>query len=254
MSCFQRPGGFHLAPLGRRSCEARANMPEAPAQPARHRRLPDRDARPRRGRQRCCPTSARRWSGGSYCPLDGHVNSLRLFRALHTAHQRARRRPTCRAIASSDITQRGRRVPADDGEGRDARRQGRARRRQRQHAAGADGRPRGADAARARPDRRDRARCGRSCTIRSSPLRQTDEGTVMIGDSQGGEHRPTRPDDRRQRRPRPSARCACSRCSPTLNVVRTWSAHPRHDAGRLPDLRPVRDASRRLRRCAAIPA
>ena len=29
--------------------------------------------------------------GGSYCPLDGHVNSLRLFRALHTAHQRARR-------------------------------------------------------------------------------------------------------------------------------------------------------------------
>ena len=23
--------------------------------------------------------------GGSYCPLDGHVNSLRLFRTLHTA-------------------------------------------------------------------------------------------------------------------------------------------------------------------------
>lgn len=26
--------------------------------------------------------------GGSYCPLDGHVNSLRLFRAFHTAMQR----------------------------------------------------------------------------------------------------------------------------------------------------------------------
>ena len=50
--------------------------------------------------------------GGSYCPLDGHVNSLRLFRALHTGDQRARRRPICRAIAVEAITHERRRVPA----------------------------------------------------------------------------------------------------------------------------------------------
>ena len=31
------------------------------------------------------PDIGREVVGGSYCPLDGHVNSLRLFRTLHTA-------------------------------------------------------------------------------------------------------------------------------------------------------------------------
>ncbi len=46
--------------------------------------------------------------GGSYCPLDGHVNSLRLFRALHTARCRPRRANTCPAtIVENDRRTRG---------------------------------------------------------------------------------------------------------------------------------------------------
>ena len=63
--CFQRPGGFHLS-LSERELEARAEQPEAPAQPARHRRLQDRDPRPRPGRRRCCPTSGpRSWAAAT---------------------------------------------------------------------------------------------------------------------------------------------------------------------------------------------
>ena len=84
-------------------------------------------------------------------------------------------------------------------------------------------------------------------------LRQTDEGTVMIGDSKEESTDPRGLTHRRQR-DRGRARGAQFPLLANVNVVRTWSAHPRHDPGRLPDLRPVGDASRRLRRCAAIPA
>ena len=46
--------------VGARARGARQH-PEAPAQPAGHRRLQDRDPRPRRRSRRCCPTSGPRW-------------------------------------------------------------------------------------------------------------------------------------------------------------------------------------------------
>ena len=44
------------------------------------------------------------------------------------------------------------------------------------------------------------------------------------------------------------APCACFRCWPRLNVVRMWSGIRVMTAGRLSDLRPVDDVSRRVRR------
>ena len=81
---FQRPGGFHLA-LSETELEARASILKRLHNQPGIVELQDRDPRPRARSRRCCPTSGPRWSGGSYCPLDGHVNSLRLFRTLHTA-------------------------------------------------------------------------------------------------------------------------------------------------------------------------
>jgi glycine/D-amino acid oxidase-like deaminating enzyme len=78
---FERPGGFHLA-LSERELEARAlqmkrlhNQPGSP------------DTRTvmleRREIEKMLPDIGPDVVGGSYCPIDGHVNSLRLFRALH---------------------------------------------------------------------------------------------------------------------------------------------------------------------------
>ena len=81
--CFQRPGGFHIA-LSESELEARAktlrrlhNQPgvvEYKTEILDHARL-----------ARMLPDIGREVVGASYCPLDGHVNSLRLFRALHMA-------------------------------------------------------------------------------------------------------------------------------------------------------------------------
>ena len=106
--------------------------------------------------------------GASYCPLDGHVNSLRLFRALHTAIN-ARGVTYLPSHRVENITQDGGEFRLATAQGRDPRRQGRARRRQRQHAAGADGRARGAGAARSAGRSSSPSGCGRSSTIPSSP-------------------------------------------------------------------------------------
>src|SRR6185312_10624511 len=62
---FQRPGGFHLC-LSEGELEARA---------ATLKRL--------HNQPRMLPQIGPEVAGGSYCPLDGHCNSLRLLRALH---------------------------------------------------------------------------------------------------------------------------------------------------------------------------
>jgi glycine/D-amino acid oxidase-like deaminating enzyme len=81
--CFQRPGGFHLA-LSEKELEARAgvltrlhNQPgivEYKTEILDHGQV-----------ARMLPDIGPEVVGASYCPLDGHVNSLRLFRTLHTA-------------------------------------------------------------------------------------------------------------------------------------------------------------------------
>ncbi len=118
-------------------------------------------------REDAARSSGPRWSAAAICPLDGHVNSLRLFAPCTGARHRGRRlpaEPPCREHRPPR-----RRVPADDGQGRDPRGQGRAGGRQRQHAAGADGRARGADAARSAGRSSSPSGCGRFCTIPSPP-------------------------------------------------------------------------------------
>jgi len=81
--CFQRPGGFHLA-LSEKELEARDNvLKRLHAQPGiveYKTEILDHDQV-----ARMLPDIGPEVVGASYCPLDGHVNSLRLFRTLHTA-------------------------------------------------------------------------------------------------------------------------------------------------------------------------
>jgi glycine/D-amino acid oxidase-like deaminating enzyme len=80
--CFQRNGGFHLA-LGEEELEQRAVMLKR-----LHNQAGSADYRMEildRGQvTKMLPLIGPEVSGGSFCPLDGHVNSLRTFRALHT--------------------------------------------------------------------------------------------------------------------------------------------------------------------------
>src|SRR6266851_3550794 len=81
--CFQRPGGFHLA-LSDRELEARANaLKRLHNQPGivdyKTEILDHAEV------AKMLPDIGPEVVGASYCPLDGHVNSLRLFRTLHTA-------------------------------------------------------------------------------------------------------------------------------------------------------------------------
>jgi len=80
---FQRPGGFQLC-LSEREFEARRaalvrfhNQPEV----AGYRT----EMLERAEMERMLPGLGRDVAGGSFCPLDGHVNSLKLFRALFAA-------------------------------------------------------------------------------------------------------------------------------------------------------------------------
>ena len=81
--CFQRPGGFHLA-LSEREREARANtLKRLHNQPG----IVDyrTEIMDRAQVAKMLPDIGPEVVGGSYCPLDGHVNSLRLLRTLHAA-------------------------------------------------------------------------------------------------------------------------------------------------------------------------
>jgi glycine/D-amino acid oxidase-like deaminating enzyme len=80
---FQRPGGFHLA-LSERELEVRAtNLKRLHNQPG----IVDykTEILERTEVAKMLPDIGPEVVGGSYCPLDGHVNSLRLLRTLHTA-------------------------------------------------------------------------------------------------------------------------------------------------------------------------
>ena len=79
---FQRPGGFMLA-LSEAELQSRANTLK------RLHNQPDMVPYPyeilERGElEKRLPLIGPEVVGGSYCPLDGHANSLRLLRALHT--------------------------------------------------------------------------------------------------------------------------------------------------------------------------
>jgi glycine/D-amino acid oxidase-like deaminating enzyme len=83
--CFSRPGGLHLL-LSEREVENRANAlkrlyNQAGMQPFQYAML-DHDET-----KRMLPRIGYDVAGSSFCPLDGHVNSLRLLRALHIAFQ-----------------------------------------------------------------------------------------------------------------------------------------------------------------------
>lgn len=81
--CFRRPGGFHLA-LSDREMELRrdalARLHNQPGAADYRTELLDHT-----GVREMIPEIGSEVAGGSYCPYDGHVNSLRVFRALHTA-------------------------------------------------------------------------------------------------------------------------------------------------------------------------
>ncbi len=81
----QRPGGFHLA-LSERELEQREQvLKRLHNQPAMQRY--DWEIMDRERVRQALPHIGPEVVGASYCPLDGHVNSLRLFRALHTGMQ-----------------------------------------------------------------------------------------------------------------------------------------------------------------------
>lgn len=80
--CFQRNGGFHLA-LGDEELEQRETLlrrlHNQPGSAEYRMEILDHDQV-----ARMLPHIGPEVSGGSFCALDGHVNSLRTFRALHT--------------------------------------------------------------------------------------------------------------------------------------------------------------------------
>ena len=83
---FQRPGGFHLC-LSEAEFEARANAMKRLHNQPRMMQYPY-EMMERGTVEKMLPQIGPEVVGGSYCPLDGHCNSLRLLRALHTGLKR----------------------------------------------------------------------------------------------------------------------------------------------------------------------
>jgi len=81
--CLQQPGGFHLA-LSDTELERRANLLQRLHNQPRMQRY-DYEIMDHSRVKAMMPEIGPEVVGASFCPLDGHVNSLRLFRALHTA-------------------------------------------------------------------------------------------------------------------------------------------------------------------------
>ncbi|OFW99962.1 MAG: FAD-dependent oxidoreductase [Alphaproteobacteria bacterium RIFCSPHIGHO2_12_FULL_66_14] len=177
--CFQRPGGFHLA-LSEKELEARANvLRRLHNQPG----IVDYKTEIMDHAQiaKMLPDIGPEVVGGSFCPLDGHVNSLRLFRTLHAA------------IKARYVTylpsHRVENITKEDGEFRLTTEQGEIRAGKVALAAGnANMRlaPMVGLEAPMRPERGQIVVTERLRPFLDHPvvtLRQTDEGTVMIGDS-----------------------------------------------------------------------
>ena len=183
--------------------------------------------------------------GASYCPLDGHVNSLRLFRTLHTAIN-ARGVTYLPSHRVENITKDGGEFRLHDREGRD-----RAPAKVALAAGNANMRlaPMVGLEAPMRPERGQIVVTERLRPFLNYPvvtLRQTDEGTVMIGDSKEESTDPRGLTHRRQRH-RGRARGAAVPAARQRQRGAHLERDPGHDPGRLPDLRRIGDASRRLR-------
>jgi len=217
--CFQRPGGFHLC-LSEKELEARANnLRRLHGQPGiveyRTEMLDHGQV------AKMLPDIGPEVVGASYCPLDGHVNSLRLFRTLHAA------------INARGVTylpsHRVENIAKEGGEFRLATAHGEIRAGKVALAAGnANMRlaPMVGLEAPMRPERGQIVVTERLRPFLNYPvvtLRQTDEGTVMIGDSKEESTDPTgltlgvsATEAERAVRQFPLLR--------NVNVVRTWSA------------------------------
>jgi glycine/D-amino acid oxidase-like deaminating enzyme len=84
--CLQQPGGLHLL-LSQREMENRANAlkrlhNQPDMVPFEYHMLDHAQV------QKMLPQIGPEVAGASFCPLDGHVNALRLLRALHAGFQR----------------------------------------------------------------------------------------------------------------------------------------------------------------------
>ncbi len=177
--CFQRPGGFHLC-LSDKELETRANalkrLHNQPGAVDIKSEILDRTQL-----IKMLPDIGPDVVGASFSPLDGHVNSLRLFRTLHTAiaARGVRYLPSHRVEA---IAQEGGtfRLATSQGEiraGRVALTAGNANMRLA---------PMVGLEAPMRPERGQIVVTERLRPFLHHPtgtLRQTDEGTVMMGDS-----------------------------------------------------------------------
>ncbi|MGQ0582680.1 MAG: NAD(P)/FAD-dependent oxidoreductase [Reyranella sp.] len=177
--CFQRPGGFHLC-LSDKELETRANalkrLHNQPGAVDIRSEILDRTQL-----IKMLPDIGPDVVGASFSPLDGHVNSLRLFRTLHTAiaARGVRYLPSHRVDA---IAQEGGtfRLATSQGEiraGRVALTAGNANMRLA---------PMVGLEAPMRPERGQIVVTERLRPFLHHPmgtLRQTDEGTVMMGDS-----------------------------------------------------------------------
>jgi glycine/D-amino acid oxidase-like deaminating enzyme len=84
--CFQRPGGLTLALSEAELAARQSTLERIQSQPGVVKY--DYEILDRRGVEKMQPQIGREVVGGSYCPLDGHVNALRLFRAFHLANLR----------------------------------------------------------------------------------------------------------------------------------------------------------------------
>ena len=241
--CFQRPGGFHLS-LSERELEARANsLKRLHNQPG----IVDYKTEILDHAQvaKMLPDIGPEVVGGSYCPLDGHVNSLRLFRTLHTALN-ARGVTYLPSHRVENITKEGGefRLTTPHREIR-ANRVALAAGNANMHLA-----PMVGLECPMRPERGQIVVTERLRPFLHHPvvtLRQTDEGTVMIGDSEGRAYRPGRSDVGRQRH-RGRARGAPVPVAGQRQRRAYLERHPRDDPGRFPDLRRIGKPPRRLHR------
>jgi len=177
----RRPGGFTLA-LSETELEARtgflARLHNQPGVAALGHRVLDHAAT-----KAMLPGIGREVAGSIYCPLDGDVNALKLFRALHVAFQRAggAYRPNARVLRIGTRSAGGFRLEGEGGSIVEAA--------QLVLAAG-NGNPELARQigleARVRPQRGQILVTEKVAPFLTYPvvnLRQTDEGGVMIGDS-----------------------------------------------------------------------
>lgn len=178
--CFRRPGGFNMALTDRELAVRAMRLDRIAAQPGLaglhyevidHVRL-----------RKLMPDIGPQVVGASFCPQDGHCNSLKLFRALHVAMARAgvAYRPQCRVD----------KVANENGEFTVAAGELEVRAGQLVLAAGLDNArlaPMVGLTAPVRPQRGHIAVTEKAQPFLHYPIntvRQTDEGGVMLGDSQ----------------------------------------------------------------------